>query len=252
MNSAAPGCLLVAPTGSPMGEALRQRLRAAGAHLIEAPTVFDAVIEAERAAGAISHLIVGVDWFGQQEFRLFPLLRREWPRILIVAWHSPGFDYKGRLAELIGADVVLGSIEDVSQFAKDLSESSPVPAAPAPPAAPEPPSKVVLPEPQVSRAADVSQSIAVLRKPVRPAEPKAKPPYDLAALKAAVIEEPVPVAESKPEPSPLPPPSPLAPAALETDLAPGDELLEGEVVGTIELTEEELHLLLGEGEVEES
>jgi hypothetical protein len=236
-----------------MGEALRQRLRAAGVHLIEAPTVFDAVIEAERAAGAISHLIVGVDWFGQQEFRLFPLVRREWPRILIVAWHSPGFDYKGRLAELIGADVILGSTDDVSQFAKDLAESAPAPPPmPAPPAAPKPPSKVVLPEPQASRAAAVSQSIASLRKAARPAEPDAKPPYDLSALRAAIAEEPVPVAEAKPETLPPAPPSPLAPAALETDLAPGDELLEGEVVGTIELTEEELRLLLGEGEAEES
>jgi hypothetical protein len=250
MSPVASGCLLVGSSGLPLGEALKKSLRAAGVRVTESSTVFDAVIEAERAAGAIGCLIVGVDWFGQQEFRLFPLVRREWPRMLIVAWHSPGFDYKGRLAEIIGADVVLGSTEDVSQFVEDLVESPPAPATPAPPAAPEAPSKVVLPDPQVSCAADVSQSIAALRRPAPQAEPKAKPPYDLAALKAAVVEEPVPVAEAKPETSPLPSPSPVAPAALETNLAPGDELLEGEVVGTIELTEEELRLLLGEGEKE--
>ena len=215
-------CLLVRPAASAMSDAIQDGLRAAGLDAAVVSNVFDAVVEAEHAAQgqagspakALTQTIVCVDHFGQQDFRLFPLMRREWPETLIVAFHSPGFDYKGRLAELLGADVVLGSAADVAEWAKSL-----VPAAGEPPArpAPEPP-----PSPP-------------------PSAPTGLPPA-AAYQYLAQAPEPPPAANAS-SPPPSAPPAEVKPAAPPPD---DDEWVEGDVIGTIELTEDELRLLLGE------
>ena len=216
-----------------MSDAIQDGLRAAGLNAAVVSNVFDAVVEAEHAAQAqagsparaLTHAIICVDHFGQQDFRLFPLMRREWPETLIVAFHSPGFDYKGRLADLLGADVVLGSTADVAEWAKSLvpaaGEIRPTPTAPAapvePPArlAPEPP-----PPPPLSAPTGLSPAAAYQYLAHAPALPSESPPT--AAL---------PAAQSKTRPG--------EPAA-------DDEWVEGNVIGTVELTEDELRLLLGE------
>jgi len=253
MNPAAPISLLVKHCGAAAGELLDRGLRAAGLLVVVAPTVYDAVIEAERATGSLRHLICCVDYFGRDDFRLFRLVRREWPKTVIVAHYSPGFEYKGRLAELVGADVILGCLEDIANFVEGLAPS----AAPT--------------EPEPSRPlAGVSQAIAALRStapvaaapkpapphPTAPVEPPARPapepppppsaptglPPTAAYQHLARDPEPPPAANAS-SPPPSAPPAEVKPAAPPPD---DDEWVEGDVIGTVELTEDELRLLLGE------
>jgi hypothetical protein len=304
MAQATTMAVLVQPSASTVGEAVRLALEAAGLQSIVVPTVFDAVVEIERAAGAVRYLAASVDYFGPQEFRLLPLVRREWPETILIASHSPGFNYKGRLAELVGADVILGSLDDVSRFAAGLPKAATEAAAAAPTPA----------EPPRWQTPEVAQSVAALPKSVREPAPATRPaeasapvaapspePMNpvLAGVLAAVHEEPVPVEEapSAPAPERKPPPmtaftstaAPAPPSAAATvataaakpatapesagkagksapprpagkppvnagkaradaGKAPVDDLEDAEVIGTIELTEEELRLLLGEEE----
>jgi hypothetical protein len=262
-----------------MSDAIQDGLRAAGLRASAVSNVFDAVVEAEHAARghdgsparALTQILVCVDHFGQQDFRLFPLLRREWPGTLIVAFHSPGFDYKGRLADLLGADVVLGSAADVAEWAKSL-----VPSAGEPPTAPvEPPARPA-PEPPPPPAAPTGlppsaayQYLVRAPKPLRaaadPAPPQPSAP-ESAPPPASVHQQPLARASSAgpaevkaAAPGPRLTPSAEAVAALLKSLphrfAPKpvqpparDELVGGDVIGTIELTEDELRLLLGEEE----
>jgi hypothetical protein len=191
MNHGGSVSLVLKPAGPP-GEALDQALRAAGFCVRVAPTVFDVVTEAHRAGGSLKHLFVGIDHWGPNEFRLLPLVRREWPATTIVAYHSPGFAYKGRVAELVGADAVLGSLDEIVQFIESLAASA-EPAAPVEP-------------------------------PPEPPRPASAPPAGRAA-----------------------PPQPQ-PEDSNVEDAAGDDGIDGEVIGTIELTDEELRLLLGEDE----
>jgi hypothetical protein len=131
--------LILRPPG-PAGEVLEHALRAAGLCVRVAPTVVDVVTEAQRAQGGLLHLFVGVDHWGPAEFRLLPLVRREWPATTIVAYCSPGFAYKGRVAEMVGADAVLSSIGEMMRFVEGLASSAePAPpvAAAAPPVTPQ-------------------------------------------------------------------------------------------------------------------
>ena len=294
-------CLLVRPAASAMSDAIQDGLRAAGLDAAAVSNVFDAVVEAEHAARghhgsparALTQTIVCVDHFGQQDFRLFPLMRREWPETLIVAFHSPGFDYKGRLAELLGADVVLGSAADVAEWAKSLvpaaGEIQPTPTAPAapvePPArpAPEPPPPPPPSAPTGLPPSAAYQYLARAPEPPRAAtepgqERPSAPPHPTApesapppapvrqpppaqASSAAPTEvkpaaPPAPPSESPPTAPPAPPsesPPAAAPPAAQSKTRPGeppagDEWVEGNVIGTVELTDEELRLLLGEEE----
>jgi hypothetical protein len=329
LNATVAACLLVKPAGSAMVETVHRGLLAAGMRVLSVPTVYDAVVEADRmvrpsSAGPVGlrHFIVGIDFFGQQELRLFPLVRREWPQTLLVAYHSPGFDYKGRLAELLGADVILGSDEDVARFAESLvmpaappdaaaSKPEPASAAPAPamekeeaapaplaeelpPAAPPttlratapvaPPTAQHATAPAIPPASPMAAVIAVLVDPVPPPSP---------AAPAAEVKPELPVAVAAPPPHapademPLPSPAkssgtalaalaavvssmPLAGPYVSATSAPGAAPTNGtanprqaagqppagataeglatndHVIGDIELTEEELRLLLGE------
>jgi hypothetical protein len=284
-------CLLVRPAASAMSDAIMDGLRAAGLRVAglrvaAVSNVFDAVIEAEHAARghpgsparALTHLVVGVDHFGQQEFRLFPLVRREWPGTLIVAFHSPGFDYKGRLAELLGADVILGSTDSVAEWTANLMP----PAAPAPPILETPPAETPVrvepparpaPEPPPLPAAPTGQPPAeayqyLARAPEPPSAPPAQAvaPTDRTSVNGAGQAAPPAASAATPAPPPSAAPGPrLTPAAeavaallksLPHRFAPKtampshpparDELAGGDVIGTIELTEDELRLLLGE------
>jgi hypothetical protein len=285
VKPAGPATASPGPAGSAMGEALHRGLLAAGMRVAVVPTVFDAVVEAERIAGprvrttsgtsgGLRHLIVGIDYFGQQEFRLFPLVRREWPETLLVAYHSPGLDYKGRLAELLGADAVLATLEDVARFAEGLASSgtAEVPASakataggPPAPLAPEP-------APSVSASSVPGMRVPLAACPPVPPEqhtggqaasgtpvrtdtcaPDIQPPAAAAPANKPGVAAPAKsaaealaalaavIAESSPT-GPY-----VTSVAGQPPGAPGDNFLEGgEVVGTIELTEEELRLLLGE------
>ena len=254
-------CLFVRPAASAMSDAIQDGLRAAGLRATVVSNIFDAVVEAEHAARghagsparAFTHAIVGVDHSGQQDFRLFPLLRREWPETLIVAFHSPGFDYKGRLAELLGADVVLGNAADVAEWAKSLvSTAGGPPAAQIEPPdrpAPEPPAQTPSTDSPPSAA---YQYLTRAPEPPQPTAPVHKPP--LAQASSAAPTEVKPAA-----PGPRLTPAAEAVAALLKSLPhrfspkpahppARDELAGGDVIGTIELTEDELRLLLGEEE----
>ena len=244
--------LILRPPG-PAGEVLEHALRAAGLCVRVAPTVFDVVTEAQRAPGGLRHLFVGIDHWGPAEFRLLPLVRREWPATTIVAYCSPGFAYKGRVAELVGADAVLASIDEMMRFVEGLASS----AEPAPPF--EPPPAPVQPAPvakaPASRPVESPPPIAVAAPPI--AKPAAKPVVEPAVAAppevASVTElEPPPPAPdtTKPPASPVQSIPLMRPQYAESDAddAAGEDDFDGEVIGTIELTDEELRLLLGEDE----
>jgi hypothetical protein len=232
-------------------EVLVQGLRAAGVRVATTPTVWDAVVEMEHARGARC-LFVAVDYFGRDEFRLIPLVRREWPETTIVALVGAGFAHQGRLAELVGADVVLGSIDEISAFVSSLAPGPP-PAEPRharvrppypapagnPPAAPKTDPAIRGP----AGAATTSRAPAAGPAPpaAKAAGPVATSPA-LEALAAALLSR---TADSQAKPPPPAPPAQNPPA----DLAGNDaSMTGGRVIGTIEVTEEELRLLLGEDE----
>ena len=238
MSHAAAVSLRVKPAG-PAGELLDQGLRAAGLRVAVVPTVFDAVAEAQRAGGALEYLIVGVDYFGPAEFRLFPLVRREWPGATLVACHSPGFEYKGRVAELVGADMVLCGIEEIARFIESQAPAQPA-AAPPTPTTVQPPHEAAGKETPAPPLAPVEDA----RVQTGEGQLAAAPP-SLYLLGAKSRSAPAPEA-SRPPATPAHPPQPVA--ALPAEPFDAEDTVQGEVIGTIELTEEELRLLLGEDE----
>ncbi len=193
--------LLVLQDGSHLAAVLERSLAGAGVRLTVAATPYDAVIEAQRADVPFRYIIVGVDHFGRDEFRLLPLVRREWPESTLVAYHSPGFDYKGRLAELVGADLVVAGLDGISALLESMDLQLRPPVRP-----PAPPKR----EPE----------------PAPPPEPEAPPP------EATVETTPSETEPAEAEPAPL---EAEPPEGSRPDLPP-----------RIELTDEELRLLLAE------
>jgi hypothetical protein len=177
---------------------------------------------------------------------LLPLVRREWPGTTIVAFHSPGFAYKGRVAELVGADAVLGNIDEVMQFVESLA--APVEPEPVSEPAPQP---QVPPSPAEAKAE--AGAPAETSPPVPVATPLAAPQ---AARPPASPLQSIPMIQPRahaPQPASAPPAHRTAPPQPESgepdvETAAGEDGIGGEVIGTIELTEEELRLLLGEDE----
>lgn len=246
MNPKGGVSLILRPEG-PAGEALDQALRAAGFCVQTVSTVFDIVAEAQRAGESLRHIFVDVDYWGPGEFRLLPLVRREWPGTTIVACYSEGFAYKGRVAEMVGADAVLSGVEALLQFVESLTPPAESAAPPEPPPAP------------VAR---------VYVRPHRDAPPAAAAPV---AEPADLPPSPAPEA-GRPSASPLQSipfmqaQAPLAATASSAgqaataqsqftdsevaDAVDDGEGVDGEVIGTIELTDEELRLLLGEDDEE--
>ena len=289
-DTAARTSLLVQQADSATGEALLRGLRAAGIRVLAVSTVWDAVVEMERAGGA-RYLLVGIDYFGRDEFRLLPLVRREWPPTVIIAYLSPGFEHLGRIAELVGADVILASVEEASAFVNSLApgpppeaqEAAPLPDRTPEPVAAEPPAAPVAaaapvievpPRPSEVHAAAVNGQTPLAAEPLKASETAEAPPYRspiLEALARAAAPTPPPAPKASEAPprrspvldalaaavartsSPAPrsnaqaPPRQVQPPAPPL---PQDEeaLDEGQVIGTTEVTEEELRLLLGEDE----
>jgi len=279
VNRHGTATLLVKQPGSEMAHALERGLRAAGVPLTVAANPYDAVTEAARADPSPAYLLVGVDFFDAEALRLLPLFRREWPDTTIVAYHSPGFEHKGRLAGIVGADVVVSRPEQLLTFLGEVSREPrarppapsrapttrpavppPAPAAePAPPpalaespsaAAPPPapaapdtpgaPLSDLPPQPQPSETTGPTPSAAPqpseARRPTAPSGPAERP----------ARRPPAPAAASAPADSDVTPFVP-PPAVDETENFDGDEALaEGRVIGTVELTDEELRILLGE------
>ena len=128
-SAGVPVVLFVKAGRSALAEMLHQSLLAAGLPMMVVPTAYDVVAEAQRRGGGVRWLVVGVDYFGPNEYRLLPLVKREWPETVIVAYHSPGFEHKGRLAELVGADVMLSSPEGAAHFMDALAPDGPATAA---------------------------------------------------------------------------------------------------------------------------
>jgi len=240
--------VLVKQAGSAVAEALHQGLRDTGFKVIAVPTAYDVVVEAERAAGAVEHVLLGVDHFGPGEFRLIPLVRREWPETLLVAYHSPGFEHKGRIAELVGADTVLSTADDVSRFLAPLASRNgaqsavPAPAPPAPPRA-TPPAAPPRRRPSPA-AAPTSPPPAPAAKPeaTEPASAAAPPTPPLVESYLASARK----AEKTPEPQHESHPETQQPTDDVENLDGDEELTRGKILGTIELTDEELRTLLGE------
>jgi hypothetical protein len=217
-NTTVPVSVLVKQPGSAVAEMLDRGLRGAGVWVVLVPTVYDVVAEAERASAVVDHIVVGVDHFGPGEFRLIPLVRREWPETVVVAYHAPGFEHKGRIAELVGADIVLSTAADASRFLATVAlPRAAQPVAATPPAPPrEPPS----PAPPAPAAA------AGPAEPAPAAAPTPPPPASEAAPEAS--RGPAPLIQPR-RPPPLaaafssPPPAPAAatePAGPPSDAAP--------------------------------
>ncbi|MBE3070136.1 MAG: hypothetical protein IMZ55_06730 [Acidobacteria bacterium] len=217
------------------------------------PTAFDGVVEAERAPRPFRYLLVGIDFYGRNEFGLIPLVRREWPETVIVAYHSPGFEHKARIAELLGAHIILAKPDQVSAFLEGLAASPmPIPG-PGPFIAATQASRQLEAEPESpprpagmprEPAAEDGLRPLVLPDDVPPPSPRLQ---DIAAPEEA--PEPThPVRSRAPEEDKeeawRKPPDAHEPMLVNDD----DPLAKGRVIGTVELTEEELRLLLGEDE----
>ena len=261
--------LLVRQEGSPLAEAAHQALLAAGCRVAVAATTYDAVAEADRLGPTLAHVFVGVDFLSLDDLRFIPLVRREWPHAKVIAYHGPAYAHKGRLAEILGADVVANTWEQMTQIVTGLTQSAantPAPASPPAPAAAQ----------AVPVAIPVTPSpAAMLAEALRPAASAASAEAPMsahlshdtaAAIAAAALAlrqmRTAPAAVSPPAASPaVRTPAPVAAHAAASarsgataadplrDLVEDDEdLADSQILGTIELTEEELRLLLGEGE----
>jgi hypothetical protein len=227
--------LILKQPGSLLGDLLDQGLSAAGLHVIRVATPYDVVVEAERAAVPFRLILLAVDHFGREEFRLLPVIRREWPGAQVAAYHSPGFEHKGLLADLMGADAVLAGPEDVARFLEALAPRAAQPAAGPAPEAARPPDTPLAPPPggtpRAARRAPEGDAFGTNldEAPAPQAAPSAEPPRpaprDVGAQAVEETPRVPPLAASAPV---APPP---APSELET---------------TVELTEEELRLLLGQ------
>jgi len=232
--------LLVKQAGSATAETLARRLRAAGLTLVVVKTPYDAVTEAARLGTPVQYLVVGVDFFDAEAFRLVPLFRREWPTTTLVAYHSPGFEHKGGIARLVGADVVLSRPEELQDFLDAVSRPAEPAAAPRPIEASPTPSQQ---RPARAAATETPPAEAPPR-PEREAAPTGPVPREQAsATRRTPPTETGPAAQDRPLPVP----------AAEEDIEnlDGDEALEGRrILGTVELTDEELRILLGEEEDE--
>jgi len=276
VNRSASVSFLVKQPGSSAADALGHGLRARGVPLIVMDSAFDAVSRATRSAEAIDYLFVGVDYFGPDQFRLIPLVRREWPKTRIVAYYSEGFAHKGRIARLVGADVLLAMPGGVASFLETLPDTSPLAAMEDAPPAPEashraepPPTvrppkapvrRVRRPVPRKAKARTHGKKHTAGEPPPKAAPPPTddsalSPPVDpkQEAVEPAPPPEPEPPAKRKPakkqeRSSGHKPPAKSAAQPQDTvENLDGDEELEhGRVLGTVELTDEELRVLLGE------
>jgi len=235
--------LLVKQAGSATADAIARGLRAAGLPLLIVTAPYDAVTEAARTNVPVRHLVVGVDYFDAEAFRLLPLFRREWPTTTIVAYHSPGFEHKGRVAGLVGADVVLSRPAEVLAFLGTLAAHEDRPRAPRPHPAWSAEAAAPAPQPADQAIARVAPSAAAspaseTAEAARPAVPS-QPPEAEAAAREPSPPEPEPVVEDEA------PPLPSTAEEIE-NLDRDRELATGRVIGTVELTDEELRILLGE------
>jgi len=166
MQPTALASLLLKQPGSALAEVLDQSLRAAGARITTAANPYEVLAEAARAEHPFRYILLGVDYFGRDDFRLLLLVRREWPEVFLVAYHSSGFEYKGELAELVGADLVLADEKGLAVFLDSLSIR---PASARRPATGGVAAKAYLARP--ARAAAGAETPA----PAAPESPTAKP-----------------------------------------------------------------------------
>lgn len=252
MQEAPTTALLVRQPGSSLADVLEKSLGAAGVRTTVVATPYEAILEADRSPHGYRFLILGVDHFGRDQYRLVPMARREWPDTTVVAYHSPGFGYKGRLAELVGADMVLTGLDGVSSLLEGLAppeagpRSEPVqpgpaarePAAPEPPApespAPEPPApESPAPEPPATKTA-APESAADTSSVAQRAEEDAASDTP-SPKKARQTRQAEPAPEEPPEPA-----EQAEPAATDQASLP-----------SVELSDEELRLLLAEDEDKE-
>jgi hypothetical protein len=177
MKPSGSRALLVKQPGSALAEVIEQSLGAAGVRVTAAATPYDALVEAHRGP-PFRYLIVGVDHFGRDEFHLLPLARRQWPDATLVAYHSPGFEYKGQLAELVGADLIIGNLDGVSALLEGLGQCPEPAAGPEPagvrPAAPEGPLAAPLAGARPSKTAEAPADLSGAARRAKP-EPSATP-----------------------------------------------------------------------------
>ncbi len=242
MQEAPTTALLVRQPGSSLADVLEKSLGAAGVRTTVVATPYEAILEADRSPHGYRFLILGVDHFGRDQYRLVPMARREWPDTTVVAYHSPGFGYKGRLAELVGADMILTGLDGVSSLLEGLAPHEPGPRServqPGPaarePAAPEPPASAPPePEPPATETAasdSAADPSSVAQRAEADAASDTRPPK-----KARKTRQAEPAAEEPPEPA-----EQVEPAATDQTSLP-----------SVELTDEELRLLLAEDEDKE-
>lgn len=245
--------LLLNQEGSPLAEMLLRSLRAAGIGAIVVDNVYDVVIEAERADGGFDAIVLGVDHFGSDELRLVPLARRRWPDTIIAAYHSDGFGYKGRLAEMVGADRVLSGLDGISDL---LEELLPTGGSTAVTVAPDPFDEVEEPEPDRQSVPAPPPEPDTNSETADESAPRAESPAE-----AEEAEDSGPAEATSESPGPdvaakgivaqpgegLPAETPTEPqrSTPSEDPDPSDTPDADEPV-QIELTEEELKLLLAE------
>jgi len=240
-----PLALLVKQPHSAGAEVLERGLRSVGYEVVCLPTVFDAIPEAARSGGEVQYLLVGVDYLGPEAFRVLPIFRREWPQVTIVAYHSEGFEHKGRVAALVGADVVVSRPEEVHYFLETLPKPGPGPEVgrgverEAEPTGPARPAGEVRPEPEAPQPA-VEEPTPLAEEPPRelvdmlareggPAgvSHRDRPPRTRAAVEAPARSAPTGIGEEGGGPSPRAEPAGTPAAPVETGAEAGRSPPEG-------------------------
>ncbi|MDP6380398.1 MAG: hypothetical protein QF662_03540 [Phycisphaerae bacterium] len=121
-----------------MADQLLAELDRRGARITRVGSLYEAVAKLLCADKPFDALFVGVDFFGKEEFRLFPLLKKRWPALTAVTYASGGFRHKCSLADILGADARCLSAKQLAKMdfdkggaawqteAVDVSESVPL------------------------------------------------------------------------------------------------------------------------------
>ncbi len=242
--------LLLRHPGSAFADVLAQSLGAAGVRVTSVTRPYDVLIAAERAPGPYRYVILGLDGFSRDEFRLLPILQREWPDSRRVVYHSAGFEYKARLAEFLGADLVLEGLDGISALleALDAETTEPLPDLQLPPPR----------HPPEARPARAGRSRTAPSRPphtepptpeeAEPPTPEEAEPADRSA--SGVAEPPIPAAGLHLEDAMASPLEPEMVAAGDDDGDGGGDGLafafDDDEIPEIELTDEELRILLAE------
>ncbi|MBN2582122.1 MAG: hypothetical protein JXL80_03575 [Planctomycetes bacterium] len=116
--------LVVCLPPHPVCDPLAVKLGDLGCAVTRTEDVYHAVVTLARDHARFAVAIVAVDFLNRDELRLFPMAKRRWPALRLVAVSRPAFAYKASIAELAGADLVITDIEAVAPLVETLGLST--------------------------------------------------------------------------------------------------------------------------------